>query len=142
MRKIIAVFAAGVIFVVVFSFIIQKTTKPIKNLPPINSIADEIEQHFENDLSSDEYTQIPEDMQEPDRYSTAYMRGYNAFLSQVGRPDLISNQKTYIAYVGEQSNSADDEDADNRGYADGYHKASDSINCPRFKDPRYPGDKY
>ena len=62
----------------------------------------------------------------PNSYTIGYDKGYRSFLEQNGRVDL-SPVKKYTAYV-EQELEKDEVD---RGYVDGYHRAADTIYCPR-----------
>jgi hypothetical protein len=62
----------------------------------------------------------------PNSYTIGYDKGYKSFLEQNGRVDL-SPVKKYTAYV-EQELEKDEVD---RGYVDGYHRAADTIYCPR-----------
>lgn len=121
---------SAALFVGVF-LLVPKKKQQKPALPPINSIAEE----FVTEVI-DKSTIVDEAV---DDYAAAYNKGYNAFLNQMGRSDLVSEQKVYTAYMP-SGNEEQDEEAAGRGYADGYHKASDSIYCPRFKDSQYSGN--
>jgi len=69
---------------------------------------------------------IVEAEETPTSYTIGYDKGYKAFLEQNGRVDLSPNKK-YTVYV-EQELEKDEVD---RGYVDGYHRASETIYCPR-----------
>lgn len=59
-------------------------------------------------------------------YEQGFATGYQAFLNQIGRPD-----PSPIKIAKYSSNVPEDEDEKMRGYVDGYHKATESFNCPR-----------
>lgn len=58
-------------------------------------------------------------------YSLGYQRGYRALLVQVGR-EVPALER----YVSLEECEGSEEDID-RGYRDGYHKASEMLSCPR-----------
>jgi hypothetical protein len=59
-------------------------------------------------------------------YEQGFRTGYSAFLKQTGR--YIPRPGVSASYTS--SYSSDDEDV-SRGYADGYHKATEMEHCPR-----------
>lgn len=134
MKKLTIAFSVVLFLFLGIFLITPKKKQPKQTLPPVNTIAEDAQKAaIEETFAAQE---------EPtNSYTAAYNRGYNAFLLQMGRPDLVSPQKIYTSYIS-NGDEQQDEEAANRGYADGYHKASDAISCPRFKDPRYSGDNY
>lgn len=74
-------------------------------------------------------------------YEMAYQRGFNSFMRQVGRPDLVyngNNNEKIEMYTSNIIEEASDEEKQKieeisaKAYVDGYHKAGDSTACPRF----------
>lgn len=74
-------------------------------------------------------------------YEMAYQRGFNSFMRQVGRPDLVyngNNNEKIEMYTSNIIEEASDEEKQKieeisaKAYVDGYHKAGDSTVCPRF----------
>lgn len=69
--------------------------------------------------------------EEVDSYELGYNQGYLAFMSQWG----LEPPSSVVEFVYTSSHSvsivAEDEEMRNRGYADGYHRASESFSCPR-----------
>lgn len=66
-------------------------------------------------------------------YQQGYSNGYRAFMAQMGKelpPEQVSAYTVRTAAA-----HADGEEADDRtygeGYADGYHRATESFHCPR-----------
>jgi len=100
-------------------FISQKTTENTAKDQMADSgvLSTEINQQ-ENNIIEVEET--------PNSYTIGYDKGYRSFLEQNGRVDL-SPVKKYTVYV-EQELEKDEVD---RGYVDGYHRAADTIYCPR-----------
>jgi hypothetical protein len=79
-------------------------------------------------------------------YEMAYQKGYNSFMRQVGRPDLVHNGNNnekiemYTSNIIEEASEEEKqkiEEISAKAYVDGYHKAGDSTVCPRFKDIRH-----
>jgi hypothetical protein len=69
-------------------------------------------------------------------YEMAYQKGYNSFMMQFGRTDLVSNKKieAYTSNVTEELSEEEKqkiEEISDTAYVDGYHKASESFVCPR-----------
>jgi len=79
-------------------------------------------------------------------YEIAYQRGYNSFMRQVGRPDLVHNGNNnekiemYTSNIIEEMSEEEKQKIEKisaKAYVDGYHKAGDSTVCPRFKEARH-----
>lgn len=63
-------------------------------------------------------------------YAYAYSQGYNAFVTQMDRADLLINNKAY-SYTSEKEKSEIEKDLEARAYTEGYHNAANSLYCPR-----------
>lgn len=63
---------------------------------------------------------------------TAYQRGFNegfdAFLKQTNQ---YTPRPLVVTYTRSEENEAGDDEEVNKGYVDGYHKATELQNCPR-----------
>jgi hypothetical protein len=65
-------------------------------------------------------------------YQMGYEKGYYSFLIQSGQdPEKISTYTVSVEGLYKEQESQDYHDAVEKGYVDGYHKACDSVNCPR-----------
>lgn len=68
-------------------------------------------------------------------YDQGYKRGQNAFLVQTNHPlaSSFETKESYTVFVelNEEQKEAYKEAA-TQGYVDGYHKASDLVQCPRM----------
>lgn len=65
-------------------------------------------------------------------YQAGFRQGYNAFKEQMDSPNIPSLPKTikYLRDEGSDEGSIDQEQKA-KGYVDGYHRAADSMHCPR-----------
>lgn len=65
-------------------------------------------------------------------YQKGYEKGYYSFLIQNGQePEKISAYTVSVEGLYKEQESQNYHDAVEKGYVDGYHKACDSVNCPR-----------
>lgn len=118
----------GLFFVLIISSLENKKSNSLINKKP------QQENNFVVEISNK--------IDESKIYETAYQRGYNSFMMQFGRTDLVSNKKieAYTSNVTEELSEEEKqkiEEISDKAYVDGYHKASDSFVCPRFKDTRH-----
>jgi hypothetical protein len=58
-------------------------------------------------------------------YENGRVAGHYAFLKQVGQYIPMPKAAKYSVNMG------DDEEEFNKGYVDGYHRAAESLHCPR-----------
>jgi len=63
-------------------------------------------------------------------YEHGFRKGYDAFLKQTGQDDKVT-QSAGVAYAYTSSAFEEDDDDVQRGYVDGYHKATEAQHCPR-----------
>lgn len=65
-------------------------------------------------------------------YQVGYEKGYYSFLIQNGQDaEKMTAYTVSVESAFDQENTKDYKDAMEKGYVDGYHKACDSIHCPR-----------
>jgi len=130
MRKKI-LFSACAAFFVLAAFLVfgnRKLNNPLLDAEGELVLLDE-EQEVRREFIPLPFSQ--EELQGPDEYRAAYSRGYMAFLSQMGLPLPPPEQVIqYTSLVNEEDKNPEEED---KGYADGYHRASESLSCPANK---------
>lgn len=59
-------------------------------------------------------------------YRHGYISGFNAFLAQTDQPMI-----QVASYTSQQDQPMDEKEVE-RGYVDGYHRATEVQSCPRF----------
>ena len=62
-------------------------------------------------------------------YEIGFDRGKNALYQQMGRFDKIEDKQTEYTVLIEENEET--KEIQLKGYVDGYHKASESLQCPR-----------
>jgi hypothetical protein len=80
----------------------------------------------QNTFSNEYYEEDYNYDSDSDSYKIGYNQGYNAFMAQIGKSE--KKLKTYTVSTGKSIIIQEDLD---QGYVDGYHKAADSMTCPR-----------
>ena len=130
MRKKL-LFSACAAFFVLAAFLAFGNRKP--NNPLLDAEEELVLFDAEQEVRR-EFIPLPfsqEELQGPDEYRAAYSRGYVAFLSQMGLPLPPPEQVVqYTSLVNEEEKSPEEEE---KGYADGYHRAAESFSCPASK---------
>jgi hypothetical protein len=119
---LVASLILGLFFVLIISSLENKKSNSLINKKP------QQENNFVVEISNK--------IDESKIYETAYQRGYNSFMMQFGRTDLVSNKKieAYTSNVTKELSEEEKqkiEEISDKAYVDGYHKASDSFVCPR-----------
>ena len=119
---LVASLILGLFFVLIISSLENKKSNSLINKKP------QQENNFVVEISNK--------IDESKIYETAYQRGYNSFMMQFGRTDLVSNKKieSYTSNVTKELSEEEKqkiEEISDKAYVDGYHKASDSFVCPR-----------
>lgn len=127
----LAIFVISSIFV--FSYLKNDTQKNNSNVIENKIIKEEetkqkdlINQNVSSNNQIEYYEEDYNYDSDSDSYKIGYNQGYNAFMSQIGKSE--KKLKTYTVSTGESVIIQEDLD---QGYVDGYHKAADSITCPR-----------
>lgn len=65
-------------------------------------------------------------------YKMGYEKGYYAFLIQNGEePEKITSYTVGVEDLYKQQEAEEYQNAVEKGYVDGYHKACNTMNCPR-----------
>lgn len=62
-------------------------------------------------------------------YEVGFNKGQNALYMQMGKAEKIKDKQTEYTVLIEENEEA--KEIQQKGYADGYHKASESFSCPR-----------
>lgn len=67
-------------------------------------------------------------------YNKSYQRGRATMLAQMGRTDLVGKQSEYMQNIEIPKEEEEKyKDLIDRAYVEGYHNASNIVNCPRFE---------
>lgn len=140
-KILVTSFLLGFLLLTVLFFNYKPNNKERTEQPTIKKIdnIDENKKDLINSIAEDnQSSQIVEDS-----YQLGYNDGYRAFLIQMGtKEEDLPKVARYTTNTSSNDLVDVDEEEKSRGYADGYHKAADSIYCPRFNDPRYSSPKY
>lgn len=114
-NKIFAIFAISVCFLGGIALAVFMNAGKTKK-PPINAI-DPVE--IKSTLSDQEV------------YAYSYNRGYNAFMTQINRDDLMVDNNKVYTYTSDKKKTEHEKELESRAYVEGYHRAADAIYCPR-----------
>jgi hypothetical protein len=79
------------------------------------------------EVSSEVESEEPIELEPATSYEVGYDRGYRAFLEQQGVAIPVLKVARYATSLEGEL----DEEQASRGYADGYHRAGESLHCPR-----------
>lgn len=121
MRKIFVFFAFFAVCLGVFFFSFKKNTV---STPEPHQIITEPKSIEKNDFTVD-----AQDV----AYKLGFEQGKMAFFKQINEPIQNSEIKKeeYTVLIESQEQQKEYDEAISKGYVDGYHKAADSIHCPR-----------
>lgn len=124
---------AAVFFTVLFVFVFSLKQKTKNVNVQENLIIEPIkveEINFKEGLIAEN---LPLDDESKIAYEAGYKRGYTNFMQQHNNSgDLV--QYTYTSNESEKTIEENEsyQELISKGYVDGYHKAGDSLHCPRY----------